>query len=251
MTSARIKLFCRKHINIGYYDGYRVYPGSFTERNTAINIHENRFCLSWKSDGISFDKAIEELKDNFKVVDSVISDKHVKSFINYEYKPKKVQSQLTNMVVYDIEIFNTIKCVPYSDCIYRLSKISGKYNRDISEKEYQKCLNDCFVFKGLDNINEMLDYVLQFKGERKRINNKFVKYNLYLMAHKGSGFDSYIVINNLPQWRTAVSLIKNGSSIVSLKIFNGYVDPLKKYLNMFISDVVYCILKIPSKNRKI
>ena len=70
------------------------------------------------------------------------------------------------MVVYDKDTFNTIKCVPYSNCIYRLSKISGKYNRDISEKEYQKCRKGCIVFKGLDNINEMLDYVSQFKIQR-------------------------------------------------------------------------------------
>ena len=101
MTSARIQLFSRKHINIGYYDGYRVYPRNFTERNIALKIPENHFSLIWKSDGISFDKATKELKDNFKVVDSIISDKHVENFIKYEYKPKKVQSQLTNMVVYD------------------------------------------------------------------------------------------------------------------------------------------------------
>ena len=124
------------------------------------------------------------------------------------------------MIVYDIETFSNIKCVPYANCIYRLSKVSGKNYRDISEKEYQKCLNDCIVFKGLDNINKMLDYVLQYKGEPKRIKNKIVKYNLYLIAHKGSGFDSNVVLKNLPQWRT-VKLIKNGSGIVSLKIFNG------------------------------
>ena len=73
----------------------------------------------------------------------------------------------------------------------------------------------------------MLDYVLQNKGEPRRSNIKIVKYNLYLIAHKGSGFDSYVVLNNLPQWRT-VKLIKNGSGIVSLKIFNGYVDQNKK-----------------------
>ena len=72
------------------------------------------------------------------------------------------------MVVYDIETSSTIKCVPYAICIYRLSKISGKYYRDLSEKEYQKCLNDCIVFEGLDIINKMLDYVLQFKGEPKK-----------------------------------------------------------------------------------
>ena len=73
----------------------------------------------------------------------------------------------------------------------------------------------------------MLDYVLQFKGEPKRINNKIVEYSLYLIAHKGGGFDSYVVLNNLPQWKTA-KLIKNGSGILSLKIFNGYVDQNKK-----------------------
>ena len=30
------------------------------------------------------------------------------------------------MIVYDLETFNTIKCVPYSNCIYRLSKIAGE-----------------------------------------------------------------------------------------------------------------------------
>ena len=79
----------------------------------------------------------------------------------------------------------------------------------------------------------MLDYVLQYKGQPKRIINKKVKYNLYLIAHRGSGFDSYVVLNNLPQWRTFI-LIKNGSGIVSLKIFNGYVDSVKKSPNMFI-----------------
>ena len=72
-----------------------------------------------------------------------------------------------------------------------------------------------------------MDYVLQFKGDAKRINNKIFKYNLYLIAHKGSGFDSHVVLNNLPQWRT-FELIKNGSGIVSLKRFNGYVDSVKK-----------------------
>ena len=94
MTSARVQPFCRKHnISIGCYDGFRVCPRNITPRNTALKIHNNHFCLIWKSDGVSFDKAIGEIKDNFKVVDNVISDKHVKCYIKYEYKPKKVQSQ--------------------------------------------------------------------------------------------------------------------------------------------------------------
>ena len=70
-----------------------------------------------KSDGISFDKAIKEIKDNFEVVDNVISDKHVKSFINYEYNPRKLKSPLPNIIAYDLETFNKIRAVPCCSCI--------------------------------------------------------------------------------------------------------------------------------------
>ena len=91
MTSARIQPFCKTqhNFNIGCFDGKRINPRNITQRNTSLFIYKNHFFLIWKSDGISFDKAIKELKDNFKVVDNVISDKHVKSFIKYEYNPKK------------------------------------------------------------------------------------------------------------------------------------------------------------------
>ena len=79
------------------------------------------------------------------------------------------------MVVYDIETFNSDRAVSYANCIYRVSKLSGKNNRDISEKEYQKCSNDCIVFKGMDNNKKKLDYVLQFKREPKRIKNEIVE----------------------------------------------------------------------------
>ena len=57
------------------------------------------------------------------------------------------------MVVCDLETFNKDRDFPFCSCIYKLSKISGKYHRDISEQEYQKCLNDCVVFKGTNCIN--------------------------------------------------------------------------------------------------
>ena len=49
-----------------------------------------------------------------------------------------------------------------------------------------------------------------------------------MVAHNESGFDSFVVLNNLPQGRTVVKLIKNGAGIISLKIFNAYVDEMKK-----------------------
>ena len=223
MTSSGFQQFCRKYnFNIGCFDGTRINPRNFTRRNTSLFIYNNQFCSIWKSNNISFNQVIEdEIKPSFKVVDNVVSDKHGKSFIKYEFKPQKVQSLLTNIVVYDLETFNKTRAVPYCSCIYKLSKISGKYHRDISEQEYQKCLNDCVIFTGTGCINEMLDHVLSFKGELKKVKNKIVENNLYLIAHSVSGFDSYVLLNNLTQWRSVVKLIKNGAGIISLKVFNS------------------------------
>ena len=86
MTSARVQPFCRKYeINIGSFDGIRINLKTLLKEIQKIKIHENHFCLIWKSDGISFNQVIEDkLKPNFKIVDNLISDKHVKSFIKYE-----------------------------------------------------------------------------------------------------------------------------------------------------------------------
>ena len=79
----------------------------------------------------------DELKPNFKVVDSVISDTLVKSFIKYEYNPKKAKSPLNNIIVYDLETSNKIRAVPYCSCIYKLNESFSKYHRDKLEQEYQ------------------------------------------------------------------------------------------------------------------
>ena len=120
-----------------------------------------------------------------------------------------------------MKTFNTYKAFPQANSIYRLNKISGKYFRDITNRELEKCKKDCIVFKGTDSINEKLVYVLQLKGDPKTVKNKIIKFNLYMLAHNGSGFDSSGVLKILSQCRTVVSLIKNGPGIVSLKIFDG------------------------------
>ena len=42
-------------------------------------------------------------------------------------------------------------------------------------------------------------------------------------AHNGSGFDTWIVLNNLPCDKHIVDIIKNGKGIISLRVFNGYI----------------------------
>ena len=49
-----------------------------------------------------------------------------------------------------------------------------------------------------------------------------------MIAHNGSGFDSYVVLKKLHHRRSVVKLIENGADIISLKVFNGYVGRNKK-----------------------
>ena len=119
------------------------------------------------------------MKLNRKVVDKVISDKHVKFFIENEKKPKKDQSQLNNVHIYDLETFGTVECVPYAVVLHKLGKILGKYYRDITDQELEKCKTNCGVFKGINCINQMLDHILEFKGEAKNVSNKIVKKLFY------------------------------------------------------------------------
>ena len=61
MTSARIQPFCENYnIDIGCFDGTRMNPRNLTQRNTSLFIYKIHFCLIWKSDGISFEKAKTE-----------------------------------------------------------------------------------------------------------------------------------------------------------------------------------------------
>ena len=95
------------------FDGTRINPRNNTQRNTSLFIYNIHFWLIWKTNGVSFNQVIEnELKPNFKVVDNIISDKYVKSFVKYEYNPKKIESPLTKIVVYDLETFNKIRAFP-------------------------------------------------------------------------------------------------------------------------------------------
>ena len=71
MTKARIQLFCRaNNINLGYFDGIRIFLGSLTDNKNAMFLYTNHFCLIWKSQNVSFNQAIRDLKENFKIVDN-------------------------------------------------------------------------------------------------------------------------------------------------------------------------------------
>ena len=117
---------------------------------------------------------------------------------------------------------------------YRLSKISGRYERDPTKEELENSTIDCISFAGSNCIEKSLDFLLRFKGGERKVNNKVLEYNLQLHAHNGSSFDTWINLNNLPCDKHIVGdIVKNGKGIVSLKGFNGLIE--KKIKNKFLN----------------
>ena len=142
-------------ITLGYYIGERVFPRTIRNRDKALFLYNNLFCLIWKSQNVSFNQAVQELKDNFKVVDNYITEEIVKSHFKYEFIPNKIESHLTNFIVYDLETHNTDRARPYCISFYRLSKQAGRYNRDLTPyetgncKKIQLCLMEIIVLQKL------------------------------------------------------------------------------------------------------
>ena len=116
---------------------------------------------------------------------------------------------------------NSKRARPYNITFYRLSKIAGRYERDPTKEELQKSINDTKAFMGDDCIDIALDYLLKLKGEERKVKNKILAYEIQLHAHNGSGFDTWIILNNLRCDKHIVDIIKNGKGIIKLKVFNG------------------------------
>ena len=186
MTMARIQPCLKKLCdNLGYYKGDRVSPRTATNRDSALFLYNNHFCLIWKSEGVNFNQAIKELKDNFKIVDNYITETIVNSIFEYKYISKKIESLLWNFITYDLETHNTNRGRPYVFRFYRLGKLSGKYDRDLTPYELDKCKKDTIAFDGDNCVSKALDFRLKVKGKERKVKNKIVKYNRRLHAHNG------------------------------------------------------------------
>ena len=170
MTVARIQPFCRAHnVNLGYYKKDRVSPRTVTYRDSTFSLYNNHFCLIWKSDGSSFKRAMKELKDNFKIVDNYITEENANSHFKYEIIPKKIDSNLSNFIVYDLETHSTDRARPYCISFYRLSKVLGRYARNHIREELDEGKKDTIVFGGDNCVGNDLDFLLKFKSEERKV----------------------------------------------------------------------------------
>ena len=134
----------------------------------------NHLCLIWKSEIVRCNQTIKELKDIKKIVDSFITEENVISHFEYEFIPKKIEYHLTDVLVYDLETHITVRARPYCISFYRLSKLAGRYIRDLPPFELEKFKNDTFVFDGDNCVTNVLDFCLKLKGKPQKLKNQIV-----------------------------------------------------------------------------
>ena len=92
MAMARIKS-CLKSLGIqlGYYNRKEIYPRTICKKDEGLFLYNIHFCLIWKSEGIAFNIAIDELKATFIIVDNFIIEENVIPYSKYDFSPKKLK----------------------------------------------------------------------------------------------------------------------------------------------------------------
>ena len=71
--------------------------------------------------------------------------------------------------MYDLETHKTDRARPFVFCFYRLSKLAGKYNRDLIPDEIDKCKKDTIAFDGDNCVEKILDSCLKLKREEDKV----------------------------------------------------------------------------------
>ena len=73
-------------------------------------------------------------------VDSDKNRQYQKTYILYG----KTENDQNILIIYDLETFNTDRAIPYTVSCYPVSKSIGKYDRDLTNEEIEKCRNDTY-----------------------------------------------------------------------------------------------------------
>ena len=95
----------------------------------------------------------------------------------------------------DLETHNTDRARRYVFTFCRLSKLAGRYNRDLTLEEKKKCKKDTIAFYGDNCVEKVLNFRLKLKGdEYKDKKGKVLEDNFQFHAHNGSGFDTWKII---------------------------------------------------------
>lgn len=217
MTLSLINKFNKKfNKSITWYNetDRHLYPKVYskTSPDKVLFLHDKHYCLINKNNK---SKAIKELKANFiktwKQVDERCTE--TKQFKTSIRNPKE-----DSTYVYDLETYRDIDgyAIPYACACVRVSKLKQSLNKyldnssPVPEELEERVCNYVNVFTGLDCIEQMFKFL-----------GKLSDTKLTLIAHNGSKFDSYLV---LQKFNPSKPPIKSAAGLVSLSFTNPYTS---------------------------
>ena len=255
MTSAKIQPFCKKYgIDFGVYNinQQEILPGCVTERRLCLIIHENHFCVIWKSKNTTFTDALKELEDNYKYKANQISDNILKQVQEYKFPISNEKDCLYAVFAFDLETANVDYkqyCVPYAAGCYHLNRLKKCYNGNLSEDglKIERENVHIFDYKNKNPVMDMINFIVEnYKGKPKFFKNKDGNYKIscykyQLIAHNASGFDNVIVLNSLPKTYFQ-KIIHTSRGILKLSFRVGSVydnnnKEIPQYMNFVCSKV--------------
>ena len=75
-------------------------------------MYEKHFCVIWEREGVSLLKATEEVEKKFELQETYFNYDIVNAYENFLYYPIKIENQLNNLIIYDIETFSRDRSIP-------------------------------------------------------------------------------------------------------------------------------------------
>ena len=266
MTSAKIQPFCKKHnIDLGIYDlkQKRILPLSVTERRICLYIHENHFCVIWKTEKTTFINAIKELEDNFEYEPNHITDNILKQVQEYKFPLSNEKDCLCAVFSFDLETVNVPYqefCEAYGAGCYHLDRLKECYNGDLSKEELEIERQYVHIFDRQNNnpVLDLIKYIItNYEGKPKYFKNKngefkISSYRYQLIGHNASGFDNVIVLNSLlkeyTNKNTKIIKTSRGFLKLSFRVGSVYEDgkEIPQYMKFVCSKV-----HIPGSLKKI
>ena len=234
MARCRIPEFCKRYkIDIGIYDlnSKRILPWTVKQKNICVHIHRNHYCVIWKKNRRdSLLNGIDEIENNFRYIKNKINENNLKQRIPYRFPKHETINQLENVFVFDLETHNDGEFAEaYAAGLYNVNRLKDKWDKDLTPHELEIEKENVIIFDTSTGncIMNMLKYISEnYEGDERtyidRDGDEIVSsYRLLLIAHNGSGFDSWVVLNSLTRDITDLKIIKTARGLISLSFRCG------------------------------
>ena len=226
--------FCNKYkIDIGIYDlnRERILPRTVKQRDLCVHIHKNHYCVIWKKNRKdSLPNGVQEIDNNFKYVKNKLNENNLKQRILCRFPKHETIDQLENVFVFDLETHNDQEFAEaYATGLYDVNRLRDRWHRELTNNELVIERKNVTVFNASNGncIMNTLKYISEnYDGDERTYIDKdgdeiVSSYRLSLVAHKSSGFDSWVVLNSLVKELTDLKIIKTARGLISLSFRCG------------------------------